>query len=164
MGLSRSTLAINLCDKWSATTWNSAASDTNSDSGSERSVDENLMNYENKPRESQSASSDSFKQRVHAQHNKMIQWYRIQSSFLQSVLDKGVSNLINLIDDILKSGEVLGQDIYEAQLLAFNQNMMSVSATHYMKNLGVDTRPELLKYKYIDSVSNQDYPSLPAFR
>ena len=52
MGLSRSTLAINLCDKWSATTWNSTASDTNSDSGSERSVDENLMNYENKPRES----------------------------------------------------------------------------------------------------------------
>ena len=50
----------------------------------------------------------------------MIQWYRIQSSFLQSVLDKGVSNLIHLIDDILKSGEVLGQDIYEAQLLAFN--------------------------------------------
>ena len=84
----------------------------------------------------------------------MSQWYRIQSSFLQSALDKGVSNLIHLIDDILKSGEVLGQDIYEAQLLAFNQNMMSVSATHYMKNLGVDTRPELLKYKYIDSVSN----------
>ena len=59
-------------------------------------------------------NSDSFKQRVHAQHNKMIQWYRIQSSFLQSALDKGVSNLIHLIDDILKSGEVLGQDIYEA--------------------------------------------------
>ena len=52
MGLSRSTLAINLCDKWSATTWNNTASDTNSDSGSERSADENLMNYENKPRES----------------------------------------------------------------------------------------------------------------
>ena len=49
------------------------------------------------------------------------------------------------------------------QLLAFNQNMMSVSAEHYFSTK--EYMPKgVHKYKYVDSRSNADYPSLPAFR
>ena len=83
MGLARTTHAIDLCDKWASTTWNTSSSDSQSDQGSEQSsaaVD--LMNYNNKPRETPSLESDSFKQRVQAQHEKMLKWYKIQSTFL----------------------------------------------------------------------------------
>ena len=64
MGLARTTSAMNLCDKWASTTWNTSSSDSQSDQGSEHSSStDDLMNYDNKPRESESPSitSDSFK-------------------------------------------------------------------------------------------------------
>ena len=70
------------------------------------------MNYDSRPRENQQMKSDSIKQRVQEQHAKMIKWYKIQSTFLQSVVDKGVGNFIQCIDDLLRSKETLGNDIF----------------------------------------------------
>ena len=94
VGLSRTTSAIDLCEKWAGASSALAQSSKKSEQEPEQKQEQSLMNYDNRPRESQEMRSDSIKQRVQEQHAKMLKWYKIQATFLQSVVDKGVGNFI----------------------------------------------------------------------
>ena len=160
LGIKKCSQAISFCEKWANETSKNEQKDASIPmEDNESGVD--LITYDSRPREDSPKLSQG--RQLFIEHDEAYKqrWYDQNSTYLLQVLNKGVNDLVNDIDCMLHGDGVFDPADLDAQILQFNQRMMTCSEMRFFSD---NVLAHNQKYKEMQTNSNEFYPCLQEFR